>query len=86
MFWLGIIIGLCAGVVIVTILYAPLLDMVKALEQMKIRDTELIDDAIKTLQAYEKQNALLRSDLEQLQRLVPPEIYARFFDAPYYNN
>jgi hypothetical protein len=83
--WIGIIIGFTAGVVVATLCYTPLVDKVKMLEQMRICDTELIDDAIKTLRAYERQNAILRTDLDQMQRLLPPEAYARFFDAPYNN-
>jgi hypothetical protein len=86
MLWIGLILGFVAGIVVTTFAYTSLVDKVKRLEQMKIRDTELIDEAIKTLQAYEKQNAILRADLEQTQRMIPPEVYAHFFDAPYNNN
>jgi predicted RNase H-related nuclease YkuK (DUF458 family) len=58
-------------------------DRAHDLEQQAIRDKALIDDSIKTLQAYETQNQFLRADLKQLQAMIPPEIYARFFDAPY---
>jgi hypothetical protein len=81
--WIGIIIGFTAGVVVATLCYTPLVDKVKSLEMSMLRNKELMDDAIKTMRAYENQNNHLRIDLEQMQRLMPPEIYARFFDAPY---
>jgi uncharacterized membrane-anchored protein YhcB (DUF1043 family) len=83
MIWIGIIVGFVTGVVLVTLCYTPLVDKVKTLEQKLIRDKDLIDEAIKTLRHYENQNNILRADLKQLQALVPPEVYARFFHAPY---
>lgn len=83
MIWLGIIIGFCAGVVFITLLYTPLVDKVEMLKQKGIRDQELIDEAIKAIHAAEYQNLHLRKDLEVMQRFVPREIYAEFFDAPY---
>lgn len=80
MIWIGIITGFSVGVVFITLLYTPLVDKVKLLEQKLIRDKELIDEFVKTLHAYEKQNDLLRTDLELMQRIVPPEVYARFYD------
>jgi uncharacterized membrane-anchored protein YhcB (DUF1043 family) len=85
MIWIGIIIGICAGMVLATLCYTPLVDKVKALEQRMLRDKELIDEFVKTLRAYEKQNDMLRSDLDLMQRLMPPEVYARYFDAPFNN-
>ena len=84
--WIGIIIGFAAGVIVITLCYTPLVDKVKTLEQKMIRDKDLIDEALKTLRAYENQNNYLRVDLEQMQRLVSPEAYAQFFDAPYRDN
>jgi hypothetical protein len=75
-------IGFGAGVVLTTLAYTPMVDKVKALDQKLARDQELINDAIKTLQAYERQNAQLRADLDQMQRLMPRAI-AQFYDAPY---
>jgi hypothetical protein len=83
MFWLGIIIGFAAGVVVVTLCYTPLVEKVKVLEQSERRYRKLMDEAIATLKRYERDNAWLASDLEQMERLLPSEAYARFFDAPY---
>jgi hypothetical protein len=81
--WIGIIIGFVTGVVVVTLCYTPLVDKVKTLEQIGKRNQELIDDAIKALRCFERENECLKSDLKQMMRLLPPEAYARFFDAPY---
>jgi hypothetical protein len=83
MIWLGIIIGFAAGVVVVTLCYTPLVEKVKVLEQSERRYRKLMDEALETLQQYERDNAWLASDLKQMERLVSPEDYARFFDAPY---
>jgi ABC-type antimicrobial peptide transport system permease subunit len=85
MIWIGIIIGICAGMVLTTLLYTPLVDKVKALELRMMRDKELIDEFVKTLRCYETQNDALRSDLDMMQKLMPPEVYARYFDAPFNN-
>jgi len=58
---------------------------VRALEQRMLRDKELIDEFVKTLRCYETQNDALRSDLDMMQKLMPPEVYARYFDAPFNN-
>jgi uncharacterized membrane-anchored protein YhcB (DUF1043 family) len=86
MVWLGIIIGFVTGVVVITLLYAPLVDKVEMLQQKLLREQQLIDDAIKTLTACEKQNEHLRQDLTVMQRMVPRELYAQFFDGPYRDN
>jgi len=83
MIWLGIIIGFCAGVVFVTLCYTPLVEKVKVLEQSERRYRKLCDEALAAVQQYERDNAWLASDLKQMERLVSPEDYARFFDAPY---
>ena len=80
MTWIGIIIGFAVGVVFITLCYTPLVDKVKALEQRMLRDKELIDEFIKTLRCYETQNDALRSDLDVMQRMVPPEVYARWYN------
>jgi len=85
MIWIGIIIGICAGMVLATLMYTPLVDKVKALEQRMLRDKELIDEFVKTLRCYETQNDALRQDLDMMQKLMPPEVYARYFDAPFNN-
>ena len=85
MIWLGIIIGFCVGVTLVTLLYAPLVDKVHALEKKLMIDQELIDDAIVAIKKCQAQNHHLLFDLEQMERLLPPEVYATFFDAPYKN-
>ena len=85
MIWIGIIIGFATGVVFITLCYTPLVDKVKALEQRMLRDKELIDEFVKTLRCYETQNDALRSDLDMMQKLMPPEVYARYFDAPFNN-
>jgi hypothetical protein len=83
MIWLGIIIGFSAGVVLVTLCYTPLVDKVKELEQSERRYRKLLDEALASVQRYERDNAWLASDLKQMGRLISPEAYARFFDAPY---
>jgi hypothetical protein len=86
MLWLGIIIGFSVGVVFITLLYTPLVDKVNALQDKLLREQQLIDDAIKTLTDCEKQNEHLRQDLTVMQRMVPRELYAQFFDGPYRDN
>ena len=83
MIWLGIIVGFAAGVVFVTLLYTPLVDKVKLLEEKERHYRKTVDDAIATVQKYERDNAWLASDLKQMERLISPEAYAQFFDAPY---
>ena len=86
MIWLGIIIGFCAGVVFATLCYTPLVDKVKLLEERMLRDKQLIDDAVTAVQKLERDNARLLSDLEVMQRMMPKELYAQFYDAPYRDN
>ena len=57
MLWCGIIIGFCAGVVFATLCYTPLVEKVKLLEERMLRDKKLIDDAITSVQKYERDNA-----------------------------
>jgi hypothetical protein len=83
MIWLGIIIGFCAGVVVVTLCYTPLVEKVKVLEEREESYRKRTLEALAAVQMYERDNAWLASDLKQMERLVSPEAYARFFDAPY---
>jgi uncharacterized membrane-anchored protein YhcB (DUF1043 family) len=85
MIWLGIIIGFVTGVVFITLCYTPLVDKVQMLEQQLVHNQQLIDDAAKALVAFERENECLKSDIHVMQRMMPPEIYARLFDAPYRN-
>lgn len=85
MLWLGIIIGFCVGVVFITLCYTPLVDKVNALQAKLLSDQVLIDDAVKTLRDLETRNAHLQKDLELVQRWIPREVLAQFFDAPYRN-
>jgi flagellar motor component MotA len=86
MIWYGIIIGFCAGIVLATLCYTPLVDKVKLLEERMVRDKQLIDEAVSAVQKYERDNAHLVSDLEVMQRMMPKELYAQFYDAPYRDN
>jgi uncharacterized membrane-anchored protein YhcB (DUF1043 family) len=86
MIWLGIIIGFAVGVVFTTLLYTPLVDKVNMLEAKLLRDKKLIDEAIAAVAKYERDNARLISDLEVMQRMMPKELYAQFYDAPYRDN
>jgi hypothetical protein len=72
--WIGIIVGFVTGVVFITLCYTPLVEKVKLLEQKLLRDQELIDEALKTLRCYERQNNILRDDLEQVHRLRSMEL------------
>jgi hypothetical protein len=85
MIWLGIIIGFCVGVVVITLCYTPLVDKVNALQKKLIADQALIDDAITAVQNLEARNERLRKDLELVQKWIPREVLAQFFDAPYRN-
>jgi hypothetical protein len=85
MIWLGIIIGFCVGVVCITLLYMPLVDKVNALQDKLVSDQLLIDDAVKMLRDLEERNEHLRKDLELVQKWIPREVLAQFFDAPYRN-
>ena len=76
---------LCVGVVFITLLYTPLVDKVNALQEKLVSDQALIDDAVKTLRDLETRNEHLRKDLELVQRWIPREVLAQFFDAPYRN-
>jgi hypothetical protein len=81
--WIGIIIGFAAGVIVLTLCYTPLVEKVKLLEEHERQYRKLLDEALATLQQYERDNVWLASDLKQMERLISPEAYARFFDAPY---
>jgi hypothetical protein len=83
--WLGIIIGFVTGVVFITLCYIPMVDKVDELKHKLIRYQELMDQANKTLSRFECENECLKSDVRVLQRMVPPELYARLFDSPYRN-
>jgi hypothetical protein len=85
MIWLGIIIGFCVGVVFITLCYIPLVDKVNALQDKLVSDQVLIDDAVNTLRALEERNEHLQKDLELVQKWIPREVLAQFFDAPYRN-
>jgi hypothetical protein len=85
MIWLGIIIGFCVGVVFITLCYVPLVDKVNALQKKLMADQALIDDAITAVQNLEARNERLRKDLELVQKWIPREVLAQFFDAPYRN-
>jgi hypothetical protein len=85
MIWLGLIIGFCIGVVFITLCYVPLVDKVNALQAKLVSDQVLIDDAVNTLRALEERNEHLRKDLELVQKWIPREVLAQFFDAPYRN-
>ena len=65
--------------------YTPLVDKVNALQAKLVSDQVLIDDAVKTLRTLETRNEHLRKDLELMQRWIPREVLAQFFDAPYRN-
>jgi hypothetical protein len=83
--WIGIIIGFAVGVVFITLCYIPLVDKVNALQEKLVRDQQLVDDAVTTLRALEERNEHLRKDLELVQKWIPREVLAQFFDAPYRN-
>jgi hypothetical protein len=85
MIWLGIIVGFVTGVVFITLCYMPLVDKVNALEAKLRCEQQLIDEAAKVLAAIERENECLKSDLHVMQRMMPPELYARLFDSPYRN-
>ena len=85
MIWIGIVIGFCIGVVFITLCYTPLVDKVNALQAKLVSDQVLIDEAMKALRALETRNEHLRKDLELVQKWIPREVLAQFFDAPYRN-
>lgn len=85
MIWIGIIVGFATGVVFITLCYTPLVDKVKLLEAKLNRDRDLVNEAIKAMRQFERENECLKADLKVLRGMVTPEIYAKFFDAPFNN-